>query len=202
MNIGEVINDQIESKLLDLNTAFFGKVVAVKGGKADVQPLQMYKSYGGEAKQHAVLKDVPIPKTLYKIELIEWEANPPGDHPPSIEGAEDQLRSGTWQHARRDYGNPLPDVLQKRLKKEHLLRPPERSVSHRYAVQARSGQSAGGPGPGRRPRSHFAGRGAASAPSRNLGVPAAVLCTLSGGLRYPRHHRRPLLHHRFGNTTS
>ena len=82
MNIGEVINDQIESKLLDLNTAFFGKVVAVKGGKADVQPLQMYKSYGGEAKQHAVLKDVPIPKTLYKIELIEWEANPPGDHPP------------------------------------------------------------------------------------------------------------------------
>ena len=45
-------------------------------------------------------------------------AIPKGTYPPSIEGAEDQLRSGTWQHARRDYGNPLPDVLQKRLKKE------------------------------------------------------------------------------------
>ena len=44
-------------------------------------------------------------------------AIPKGTYPPSIEGAEDQLRSGTWQHARRDYGNPLPDVLQKRLKK-------------------------------------------------------------------------------------
>lgn len=47
-------------------------------------------------------------------------AIPKGTYPPSIEGAEDQLRSGTWQHARRDYGNPLPDVLQKRLKKSWI----------------------------------------------------------------------------------
>ncbi len=38
-------------------------------------------------------------------------AIPKGTYPPSIEGAEDQLRSATWQHASRDYGNPLPDVL-------------------------------------------------------------------------------------------
>ena len=56
-------------------------------------------------------------------------AIPKGTYPPSIEGAEDQLRSGTWQHARRDYGNPLPDVLQKRLKKEL-----DSICGHGYAV--------------------------------------------------------------------
>ena len=56
-------------------------------------------------------------------------AIPKGTYPPSIEGAEDQLRTGTWQHARRDYGNPLPDVLQKRLKKEL-----DSICGHGYAV--------------------------------------------------------------------
>ena len=52
-------------------------------------------------------------------------AIPKGTYPPSIEGAEDQLRSGTC----RDYGNPLPDVLQKRLKKEL-----DSICGHGYAV--------------------------------------------------------------------
>ncbi|MEE0801594.1 MAG: PolC-type DNA polymerase III [Gemmiger sp.] len=56
-------------------------------------------------------------------------AIPRGTYPPSIEGAEDQLRSGTWQHARRDYGDPLPDILQKRLKKEL-----DSICGHGYAV--------------------------------------------------------------------
>ena len=50
-------------------------------------------------------------------------AIPKGTYPPSIEGAEDQLRP------RRDYGNPLPDVLQKRLKKEL-----DSICGHGYAV--------------------------------------------------------------------
>ena len=56
-------------------------------------------------------------------------AIPRGTYPPSIEGAEDQLRSGTWEHARRDYGDPLPDLLQKRLKKEL-----DSICGHGYAV--------------------------------------------------------------------
>ena len=56
-------------------------------------------------------------------------AIPRGTYPPSIEGAEDQLRSGTWEHARRDYGDPLPDILQKRLKKEL-----DSICGHGYAV--------------------------------------------------------------------
>ena len=45
-------------------------------------------------------------------------AIPKGTYPPSIPGAEQELRDDTWKHAARDYGSPLPDVLQKRLKKE------------------------------------------------------------------------------------
>ena len=56
-------------------------------------------------------------------------AIPKGTYPPSIEGAEEQLRQGTWKHAARDYGTPLPDVLQKRLKKEL-----DSICGHGYAV--------------------------------------------------------------------
>ena len=45
-------------------------------------------------------------------------AIPKGTYPPSIPGAEEELRNDTWSHATRDYGTPVPDVLQKRLKKE------------------------------------------------------------------------------------
>ena len=56
-------------------------------------------------------------------------AIPKGTYPPSIPGAEQELRDDTWKHAARDYGSPLPDVLQKRLKKEL-----DSICGHGYAV--------------------------------------------------------------------
>ena len=56
-------------------------------------------------------------------------AIPRGTYPPSIPGADEQLREATWHHARKDYGDPLPDVLQKRLKKEL-----DSICGHGYAV--------------------------------------------------------------------
>ena len=44
-------------------------------------------------------------------------AIPKGTYPPSIPGAEQELRDDTWKHAARDYGSPLPDVLQKAAEK-------------------------------------------------------------------------------------
>ena len=56
-------------------------------------------------------------------------AIPKGTYPPSIPGAEQELRDDTWKHAARDYGSPLPNVLQKRLKKEL-----DSICGHGYAV--------------------------------------------------------------------
>ena len=49
--------------------------------------------------------------------------------PPSIEGAEQQLRDATWEHAKRDYGDPLPEIVEKRLQKEL-----DSICGHGYAV--------------------------------------------------------------------
>ena len=55
--------------------------------------------------------------------------HPQGNLPRLDPGAEEQLRSGTWEHARSGYGNPVPDIMQKRLKKEL-----DSICGHGYAV--------------------------------------------------------------------
>ena len=45
-------------------------------------------------------------------------AIPRGTFPPSIEGADEQLREATWKTAKEHYGDPLPDLVEKRLQRE------------------------------------------------------------------------------------
>ena len=75
----------IEQKLMNLHTAFVGKIIGVSGGKFTVQPLNMMKQYGKPPQQQTVVKDVPALKTVYKIELFEFEGDG-GDHPTHKHG--------------------------------------------------------------------------------------------------------------------
>lgn len=43
---------------------------------------------------------------------------PPGTYPPSIEGAEQEIETLTYKKAREMYGDPLPDIVEKRLERE------------------------------------------------------------------------------------
>lgn len=90
MNDLSVFDEAIEQKLLNLHTAFIAKIVAVKGGKADVQPLNLIKQYGQPAKQQAIVENVPILKTVYKIELFEFEGSG-GNHPTHKHGGHVRL---------------------------------------------------------------------------------------------------------------
>lgn len=56
--IYKAINDIVESKLLELHTAFLAKVVAVNGKKYSIKPLAKYKQYGKEAQEYPVITNV------------------------------------------------------------------------------------------------------------------------------------------------
>lgn len=56
--IEQTINDIIESRLLELHTAFLAKVVAVNGKTYSIKPLAKYKQYGAEAQEYPVITNV------------------------------------------------------------------------------------------------------------------------------------------------
>lgn len=54
------IHGMINNALMQTHTAFCAKVISVNGNSAKVQPLNMVKAIGGEAKKQAVIDNVPI----------------------------------------------------------------------------------------------------------------------------------------------
>ena len=73
-------------------------------------------SYLGDEKA----KRVVIDNTNAVADMIEDGILPvpKGKFPPHIDGAEETLRTTCYENAHRIYGNPLPEVIQKRLDKE------------------------------------------------------------------------------------
>lgn len=62
----------INRKLKDMHTAYLGKVLAVNGNTAKVQPLGLIKAYGGEAQKQAVVSNVPIATQKVKAAEITY----------------------------------------------------------------------------------------------------------------------------------
>ena len=87
--------DYVEEKLLNLHTAFIGKIVAKNGDyKAKVQPLSLIKQYGKSPMKQAILTDVPILKNVYHLELYETE----------IDGGAHSQYSGNGVHTHGKHG--------------------------------------------------------------------------------------------------
>lgn len=55
-----ILDSLMEEKLMNMHTAFVGRIISVSGDTATVQPLNKVKQYGKAAQAQAVITDVPI----------------------------------------------------------------------------------------------------------------------------------------------
>lgn len=57
------INNMIRNQLINVHTAFIGKVLSINDNSARIQPLTMYKATGGEYKRQSPVSAV-IPQNI------------------------------------------------------------------------------------------------------------------------------------------
>lgn len=81
-NASKFIDGKIEDKLLNLHTAYIGKVISVKNNKATIQPLHKTKEKGCLAEKYPIIEDVPI--CSYPMEIMQPSTN--GHEKTVIEG--------------------------------------------------------------------------------------------------------------------
>lgn len=82
--MGNVFDDIVEEKLMNLNTAFIAKVISMQGPNlCSVQPLDKIKAYGKDAKTQSVITRVPILNHVRRYELVKQSLSntTPSSHP-------------------------------------------------------------------------------------------------------------------------
>lgn len=72
MGYNSILDDILEEKLLNLHTAFIGKVISVSGPDVcSVQPLDKIKAYGQAAKRQSVVTNVPVLNHVRHYTLVK-----------------------------------------------------------------------------------------------------------------------------------
>ena len=72
-------------------------------------------SYFGDRAYEFVIKN---PNKIADMVSDEVIPVPKGNYPPVIEGSDDLLREICWRNAKAMYGDPIPEIVEKRLNKE------------------------------------------------------------------------------------
>lgn len=70
--MGLVTVAELNEKILNIHTAYLGKVEAINGNKAMVQPLTVYKATNGAAKQRSLASALIPPNIKYKTEVLSY----------------------------------------------------------------------------------------------------------------------------------
>ena len=75
--------------------------------------LEEFKYLGDRAEEIVIDNTIKIADMIERIKPV-----PDGNYPPSIPGSDDTLRNSSYEKAYSIYGNPLPEIVEKRLKRE------------------------------------------------------------------------------------
>ncbi len=82
--------------------------------KTTEEMLNDFEYFGERAKEFVI----DNPQKIADMISNDVIPVPKGNYPPSIEGSDEDLRRICMENAHNMYGNPLPEIVEKRLKKE------------------------------------------------------------------------------------
>ncbi|QEK13623.1 PolC-type DNA polymerase III [Crassaminicella thermophila] len=130
VNLGKKFNKPVvatgDVHFLDPQDEVYRRILMAGQGFSDADeqaPLylkttdEMLEEFGYLGKDNAIDVVVNNPNKIACM-IEEIKPIPEETYPPVIEGADDDLRNMCYEKATRIYGNPLPEIVQKRLDRE------------------------------------------------------------------------------------
>ncbi len=82
--------------------------------KSTTEMLEDFAYFGDRAKEFVI----DNPNKIAEMISDEVIPVPEGNYPPVIEGSDELLRQICWDNAHKTYGDPVPEIVEKRLEKE------------------------------------------------------------------------------------